>query len=60
MSETTYELTHHGRSLVFEGPNQICLDRARTVLTKEPGTIAWIDGFAPGEVFWDVGANVGV
>ena len=60
MSETAYELTHHGRSIVFDCPNAICLDRARTVLTKEPGTITWIDGFAPGEVFWDVGANVGV
>ena len=34
--------------------------RASSLLTKEPATIAWIDGFSPGEVFWDVGANVGV
>ena len=34
--------------------------RAMTVLTKQPATIQWIDNFAPGSVFWDIGANVGV
>jgi len=29
-------------------------------LSKEPDTIQWIDRFAPGDVFWDVGANVGI
>ena len=26
---------------------------------KEPETVAWIEGFSPGDVFYDVGANVG-
>ena len=34
--------------------------RAQTLLTKEPDTIDWIERFEPGEVFWDIGANVGV
>jgi FkbM family methyltransferase len=34
--------------------------RAATMLTKQPATIAWIDRFEPGGIFWDVGANVGV
>lgn len=34
--------------------------RAETLLTKEPGTIAWIDGFSSDDVLWDIGANVGV
>jgi FkbM family methyltransferase len=34
--------------------------RVRTLLTKEPETIEWIDGFAEGDVFWDIGANVGI
>ena len=33
--------------------------RALSLLTKQPATIEWIDGFAPGSVFWDIGANVG-
>jgi FkbM family methyltransferase len=34
--------------------------RARTALSKEADTIAWIDGFAAADIFWDVGANIGV
>ena len=34
--------------------------RAMTLLTKQPATIDWINGFRPDSVFWDVGANVGV
>ena len=34
--------------------------RQDTFYDKEPETIAWIDSFDPGAVFYDVGANVGV
>ncbi len=34
--------------------------RAETLLTKEPETIEWINSFSEGDVFWDIGANVGV
>lgn len=34
--------------------------RALSLLTRQPATIAWIDAFKPGSVFWDVGASVGV
>ncbi len=33
--------------------------RARTLLTKEPDTIKWIDAFSAGDIFWDIGANIG-
>ena len=36
------------------------LGRASDGLTKEPDTIAWIDQFKPDQVFWDIGANVGI
>lgn len=51
--------TPHGR-LSFHCPNELTLWRAHTLTTKEPETIAWIDGFSPGDVLWDVGANVGL
>lgn len=44
----------------FHTPNEITLGRAQTLLTKEPGTIKWLDRMMPGEVLYDVGANVGV
>ena len=33
--------------------------RSDALLTKEKDTIAWIDGFPEGSVFWDIGANIG-
>jgi FkbM family methyltransferase len=34
--------------------------RAVGVLTKEPDTIAWLDRLGPGDLFVDIGANIGV
>lgn len=35
--------------------------RAETALTKEPGTVRWIEAqVQPGDVFYDIGANVGI
>jgi FkbM family methyltransferase len=34
--------------------------RADTLYTKEPETIAWINDMQPGEVLYDVGANIGI
>ncbi len=34
--------------------------RVRTLMTKEPETINWINSFESGSVFWDIGANVGI
>lgn len=50
--------THYGE-LHFFCPGGRTVGRAKTLLTKERDTIAWIDSFEDG-LFWDVGANVGV
>jgi len=34
--------------------------RLRTLFSKEPITLAWIDTFATGETVYDIGANVGM
>ena len=47
-------------TLKFLCPGTIPEWRARTLLTKEPETIEWINGFDRGDILWDVGANVGV
>jgi len=44
----------------FWCPGKIPVSRARTLLTKEPQTIAWIESFQNGDTLWDIGANVGV
>lgn len=46
--------------IIFECEDDIEVMRAQTLLTKEPGTIAWLEkSLRPDDVFWDVGANIG-
>jgi len=47
-------------SINFFCPGKIPEWRAQTLLTKEPETIEWINTFNDNDVFWDIGANVGV
>jgi FkbM family methyltransferase len=44
----------------FAVVNEATAWRGATAMTKEPGTIAWIEEFQSGEVMLDVGANVGI
>lgn len=45
----------------FDAAQPIPLHRARTLLTKETETIAFLDRFVgEGDIYYDVGANVGV
>lgn len=46
--------------LVFNTPNDLCLWRVKTLLTKEPSTIKWLDSLEKSDVLWDVGANMGL
>ena len=47
--------------LSFYTPNALTRYRADTFSTKEPETLAWIDKYADkGDVFFDIGANVGL
>lgn len=50
--------TRHG-SLVFVSTHPRALEAPREFYAAEPETLSWIDGFAPGSVLWDIGANVG-
>jgi len=51
---------HEGRKMVFSTPSMFTLWRVQTIRTKEPWTLEWIAGFAPGEILLDCGANVGM
>ena len=46
--------------ILFYCPGEIVRVRAQTLLTKEPDTIEWINGFQEGDVLLDIGANIGV
>lgn len=51
---------HGAIEMTLAVPNFMCRFRAKSFSSKEPETLAWIDGFEKGSVFWDVGANVGI
>lgn len=46
--------------LLYAIQNDHCAWRVKTIYSKEPDTIAWIDAMSPGETFVDVGANMGI
>lgn len=46
--------------LLYSIAGDHCAWRVKTIYTKEPDTIAWIDKMQPGETFVDVGANMGI
>ena len=54
------EVMHRdGLTFRFFVANPLLGLRARTLFTKEPETLEWIDRMQQGAVLWDVGANVG-
>ena len=56
----TYQHRIGTQKLLFHTPNWLTEYRARTLLTKEPETISWINRIPLNSVFFDVGANIGV
>lgn len=48
-----------GVKVQFLTPNETTKWRANSLFTKEPATIDWINQMMPGEVMFDVGANIG-
>lgn len=48
--------------LIFFTPNNLVDWRVRTLHSKEPDTIRWIDNFDKNKeiIFWDIGANIGL
>ncbi|MCI0565430.1 MAG: FkbM family methyltransferase [Nitrososphaera sp.] len=71
LGERYFRLTRHfevnracrvrGQNIVLSISNEIELWRALTYETKEPETLTWIEvNFLPDDVFYDVGANIGL
>jgi FkbM family methyltransferase len=49
-----------GRTMRFATTGSSSKKRLRTLFSKEPVTLAWIDTFDEGETLYDIGANVGM
>ena len=46
--------------MMFYLPNKHCEWRVQTMYTKEEDTVAWIRSMTPNEIFYDIGANIGL
>jgi FkbM family methyltransferase len=48
------------KEILYAIANQHCAWRVKSIYDKEPDTIAWIRGMRKGDIFIDVGANMGI
>ena len=55
----THNITVCGQEIKFHNPNWLTQLRAKTLFTKEPETINWLNHMPHGSVLWDIGANIG-
>jgi FkbM family methyltransferase len=49
-----------GKAMRFATTGNSSVKRVRSLFSKEPITLAWIDSFAEGETMYDIGGNVGM
>jgi FkbM family methyltransferase len=54
------EVPLRDKSMRFATTGSSSKKRLRTLFSKEPITLAWIDSFAEGETLYDIGANIGM
>lgn len=55
-----YNVMVGSNTIKYECVSLVTLWRAKTLLTKEPDTIEWINSFSNGDLLYDIGANVGM
>jgi len=54
------EIDFSGKSMRYATTGNSSVKRVRSLFSKEPITLAWIDSFESGEILFDIGANVGM
>jgi FkbM family methyltransferase len=54
------EVDFAGKAMRYATTGNSSVKRVRSLFSKEPITLAWIDSFERGEVVYDIGANVGM
>ena len=58
--DLVYDVPTATGSISFKCMSETTRIRAREMLRREPDTLEWIRGFSKSDVFWDIGANIGV
>lgn len=54
------EVAYRDKAMRYATTGSSSTKRVRSLFTKEPITLAWIDSFRENEVLFDIGANVGM
>jgi FkbM family methyltransferase len=54
------EVPHQGRVMRYAATGSSSVKRVRSLFSKEPITIAWMDSFREGTTMIDIGANLGM
>ncbi len=57
---TVEAVNYKNNKLNFVVPNGLNHFRIKSFATKEPETLAWIDGIEKNAILWDIGANIGL
>lgn len=60
LSDNIFETKIKNKKIKFYIKNFHCFKRYNTIQTKEKDTIEWINGFKINDIFWDIGANIGI
>jgi FkbM family methyltransferase len=60
LSGLSTEIIEGKKRFVFTTTNPILLWRVKTFYSKEPETVEWIKSFKSDDIFFDIGANVGI
>lgn len=55
-----FSININSKKYVFTATSHKTFNRFNKIKIKEPDTNLWIDSFSNNDVFWDIGANVGV
>lgn len=58
--DLVYEVKTECGPILIHCDSETVRSRAEHMLTREPDTLAWVDSFAPDDVLYDVGSNIGV
>ena len=59
-SVDNYVVSSKKKDLFFFCKNYLIKYRIDSLLSKEPDTIQWIENFRKDEIFFDIGANIGL
>ena len=60
IEKKNFIFVHKSKRIIFKVDSEHCLKRYKSLLSKEKKTISWIDNMKRNDIFWDIGANVGI